>query len=92
LAIWVPFGKFLSPLRATLVRVGICFDDSGIFSLPCPCPLPCDIAVTLTEAMEYIFPNTSLGFPGGSVLKNPPANAGDSRDTGSVPSWEDSLE
>ena len=42
--------------------------------------------------MEYIFPNTSLGFPGGSVLKNPPANAGDSRDTGSVPSWEDSLE
>ena len=25
-----------------------------------------------------------LGFPGGSVVKNPPANAGDVRDTGSI--------
>ena len=24
-------------------------------------------------------------FPGGSVVKNPPANAGDSRDSGSIP-------
>ena len=28
---------------------------------------------------------TKLGFPSGSVVKNPPANAGDTRDTGSVP-------
>ena len=26
------------------------------------------------------------GFPGGAVVKNPPANAGD---TGSIPGWED---
>ena len=25
-----------------------------------------------------------MGFPGGSVVKNPPANAGDTRDAGSV--------
>ena len=25
------------------------------------------------------------GFPGGSVVKNPPANAGDIRDMGSIP-------
>ena len=25
------------------------------------------------------------GFPAGAVVKNPPANAGDSRDVGSVP-------
>ena len=25
------------------------------------------------------------GFPGGSVIKNPPANAGDVRDTSSIP-------
>ena len=25
------------------------------------------------------------GFPGGEVVKNPPANAGDSRDAGSIP-------
>ena len=24
-------------------------------------------------------------FPGGAVVKNPPANAGDTRDTGSIP-------
>ena len=26
-----------------------------------------------------------MGFPGGSVVKNPPVNAGDARDTGSLP-------
>ena len=33
-----------------------------------------------------------MGFPGGSALKNLPANAGDARDTGSIPGWEDPLE
>ena len=28
---------------------------------------------------------TYIGFPGGSVVKNPPANAGDAGDTGSTP-------
>ena len=27
------------------------------------------------------------GFPGGSVVKNLPANAGDAGDVGSVPGW-----
>ena len=26
-----------------------------------------------------------MGFPGGAVVKNPPANAGDVRDLGSIP-------
>ena len=26
-----------------------------------------------------------VGFPGGSMVKNPPANAGDARDEGSIP-------
>ena len=26
-----------------------------------------------------------MGFPGGTVVKNPPANAGDTGDTGSIP-------
>ena len=26
-----------------------------------------------------------MGFPSGAVVKNPPANAGDARDTGSIP-------
>ena len=28
---------------------------------------------------------TMCGFPGGTVVKNPPANAGDTRDAGSIP-------
>ena len=32
----------------------------------------------------FYFPNLPLGFPGGIVVKNVPANAGD---TGSVPGW-----
>ena len=30
-----------------------------------------------------------MGFPGGSVVKNPPANA---RDVGSIPGWKDPVE
>ena len=32
-----------------------------------------------------------LGFPGGSVVKNPPANAGDTEDTSSIPGSGRSL-
>ena len=32
------------------------------------------------------------GFPGGTVVKNPPANAGDTKDVGLIPGWEDPLE
>ena len=28
-----------------------------------------------------------VGFPGGSAVKNSPANAGDARDTGLLPGW-----
>ena len=31
------------------------------------------------------------GFPGGSVVKTPPANAGDARDVGSIPGLGRSL-
>ena len=35
----------------------------------------------------------SLGvFPGGAVVKNPPANAGEAGDVGSTPGWEDPRE
>ena len=32
------------------------------------------------------------GFPGGSAVKNQPAKAGDLRDSGRIPRWEDPLE
>ena len=32
-----------------------------------------------------------MGFPGGSVVKNPPANSGDARDMGSTPGSGRSL-
>ena len=33
-----------------------------------------------------------MGFPGGSVVKNSPSNAGDSRDVGLIPGLERFLE
>ena len=33
-----------------------------------------------------------MGFPGGSGVKNLPANAGDAEDAGSVPGWGAPLE
>ena len=30
-------------------------------------------------------PNHTCGYPGGTLVKNPPANARDSRDAGSIP-------
>ena len=30
-------------------------------------------------------PHMHVGFPGGAVVKNPPVNAGDTRDAGSIP-------
>ena len=35
--------------------------------------------------------NMLWGFPGGTVVKNPPANAGDARDAGSILGLEDPL-
>ena len=35
--------------------------------------------------MDFGILGGSEGFPGGSVVKNPPANAGDARDMGSIP-------
>ena len=37
------------------------------------------------KSMKCYRSSVSLGFPGGSVLKNPPANAGDSGEVGSTP-------
>ena len=33
-----------------------------------------------------------VGFPDGSVVKNPPANAGDAGHSNSIPGWERSPE
>ena len=37
------------------------------------------------ESKSLITTHHSFGFPGGTVVKNLPANAGDPRDTGSIP-------
>ena len=40
------------------------------------------------SARSWQLPTNDLpGFPGGAVVKNPPANAGDARDGGSIPGW-----
>ena len=42
--------------------------------LPCPQHYPC-----------FFLPELVVCIPGGTVVKNPPANAGDARETGSIP-------
>ena len=41
---------------------------------------------------KYIQIYRQLYFPGVSLVKNPPTNAGDTRDVGSILCWEDPLE
>jgi len=43
-------------------------------------------SVTVTVLMN---PDKQWGFPGGTVVKNPPASV---RDLGLIPGWEDPLE
>ena len=42
--------------------------------------------------MPFIGDTKNLGFPGGSVVKNPPAGAGDGEDMGLLPGSGRSLE
>ena len=44
------------------------------------------------SAVFTVLKSSAVGFPGGSVLKNPPANAGVSEATGSSLGQEDPLE
>ena len=38
-----------------------------------------------SQSCFFMYLDRCLGFPGDSVIKNPPANAGDSRIAGSIP-------
>ena len=60
--------------------------------LLCYVSVPLDMDNILVE-FQYIFidsdGHTSFrDFSGGSVVKNPPANAGNTGDTGSIPEWK----
>ena len=48
----------------------------------------CICEVTL---LKFLYSNFKGGFPGGSVVKNLPANAGDSEDVDLIPGWGGSL-
>ena len=39
------------------------------------------------HSLNYVGLYLYKGFPGGSVVKNPPANAGDARDPSLIPGW-----
>ena len=41
----------------------------------------------MNKVQSLLDDNVSVGFPGGLVVKNPPASAGDARDTGLIPGW-----
>ena len=41
--------------------------------------------IFLLGSTQFLAALGRMGFPGGTVVKNPPANARDSRDMGSIP-------
>ena len=45
-----------------------------------------DSSICVRIPLKFEGYTMSMGFLGGSVENNPPANAGDARDTGSIPS------
>ena len=47
---------------------------------------------SLFGLLFHTYHSCYIGFPGGSVVKNPPANAGGTRDMGSIPGLGKSLE
>ena len=46
------------------------------------------LQLVLVGCLFYLWWCVFGGFPGDSVVKNPPANAGDARDLGSIPGSE----
>ena len=45
------------------------------------------IAIITFLGLYYINYNNRVGFPGGTAVKNLPANAEEATDTGSIPGW-----
>ena len=47
------------------------------------------LGIEILFCIEFFIAYIQLikGFPGATVVKNPPCNAGDARDTGSIPGW-----
>ena len=45
----------------------------------------CSLGSRISGSEVLFLFSVTVGFPGGSVVKNPPASAGDTRDTGSIP-------
>ena len=48
-------------------------------------PTTAALILALLQGREIVLTTISLDFPGGPLAKNPPANAGESRDSGSIP-------
>ena len=77
-------------LRSSLVILNPgCCQNPGAYKRPCmsqaPRPPPLESLIRgpwVGTRYLFVFKRLSLGFPGGSVVKNLPANAGD---TGSIP-------
>ena len=65
-------------LRKSIIAFYLSHRDNSLFSLKKKCIEHLECARLCVEVNKVIF----LGFPGGSVVKNLPASAGD---TGSIP-------
>ena len=76
--IWILFYIFISIY--TQYRTQIYINSLHAPQLP-----PAPMTKLNSQSCFCMYLDTCLGFPGDSLVKNPPANAGDSRDAGSIP-------
>ena len=56
-----------------------------LFPLPWPSPSPATVSPTDLLDANSSFSGQNYSFPGGTVVKNPTTNAGDTRDAGLIP-------
>ena len=77
------FSSLKEPQMSSKVAIPFCIaTDSDV----CPCHFLFILSsIDIVSVLDFDHSNRCMGFPGGSVVKNLPASAGDTGDMGSIP-------
>ena len=76
------FSSLKEPQMSSKMAIPFCIaTDSDV----CSCHLFILSSIDIVTVLDFDHSNRCMGFPGGSVVKNLPASAGDTGDMGSIP-------
>ena len=79
----------LSQANNTAQCLGVLESDCMSVNPQLSCPF--DPLFLIYKTGVITVPTPQEGFPGGAMVKNPPAKAEDARDMGSIPGWEEEI-